>query len=217
MKRKVLPILICVLFGVLVTPAYSFITLNNIECAFKSHPEKSILKANMVEGSEHYLIAKSKIALLLAEYEKAAKINTTISYSVSLNLCDQAIEEMGIAVEKYKNAKRIGERIGYNPVKVTLLRNANYNELQNGHNQDIYNEVVSYLQSGDILGIYQKNLGNMKDILTILGDMRNKLANNISPAIDDYWKLTERDSEATLFGYLATVLGTPIIQEQCEY
>lgn len=194
---------------------YPFVCLNDIECAFNPSPEKTILRDDMIEGSTHFLTTKAHIALMLAEYEKAANGRSVFDCVNSNVYCDKAITEIKAALDDYASAKAIGEKLGYNPAQVERFRNTTFSNTKNEYNWDIYNAVTAYLQSGDILGIYTRNIENLKIILGVLETIKAKLQNSTQPPVEEYWKLLQTESEATLFGNLATVLGSPIVKEQC--
>ncbi|HLP45864.1 MAG TPA: hypothetical protein VK469_07960 [Candidatus Kapabacteria bacterium] len=194
---------------------HSITCLNDIECAFNPSPEKAILSDNMIDGATHFLTAKAHIALMLAEYEKTSNGRMAFDCVTSNSYCDKAILEIKTALDDYASAKTIGEKLGYNPAQVELLRNTSFSNSKNQYNWDIYNTVTAYLQAGDILGIYTKNIENLKTILGILDSIKTKLQSSVQPPVEDYWKLLKTESEATLFGNLATVLGSPIVKEQC--
>ncbi|MCX6582834.1 MAG: hypothetical protein NT166_21875 [Candidatus Aminicenantes bacterium] len=213
MKIKMLIIIVAVLISGI--NLYPIICLNDIECAFNPSPGKAILRTNMIDGSTHFLMAKAHIALLLAEYEKTANNQVEFDFLTSNAYCDNAIKELKAALDDYANARTIGEKLGYNPAQVQLLKTATFSNLKSQYNSDIFNKVTAYLQSGDILGIYAKNIENLKTILGLLETITTQLQNDLQPPAEDYWKLLEKEAEATLFGNLATVLGSPIVKEQC--
>ena len=191
-------------------------TLNDIECVFNPSPEKAILRDNMIDGATHFLIAKAQIALMMAEYEKTSNGRIIFDCAISNNYCDKAIIEIKAALDDYTSAKTIGEKLGYNPAQIELFKNTSFNNSKSQYNWDIYNSVTTYLQSGDILGIYTKNIENLKTILGILQSIKTKLQYSTQPPIEEYWKLLKTETEATMFGNLATVLGSPIILGQCQ-
>ncbi|MCX6582835.1 MAG: hypothetical protein NT166_21880 [Candidatus Aminicenantes bacterium] len=213
MKIKIL--LVSAVIALSVINLYPITCLNDIECVFNPAPEKAILRTNMIDGATHFLMAKAHIALLLAEYEKTANNQVEFDCGTSNAYCDNAIKELKAALDDYANARTIGEKLGYNPAQVQLLKTATFSNSKSQYNSDIFNKVTAYLQSGDILGIYTKNIENLKTILGLLETITSQLQNDVQPPVEDYWKLLEKESEATLFGNLATVLGSPIVKEQC--
>ncbi|MDQ1355553.1 MAG: hypothetical protein QG657_5863 [Acidobacteriota bacterium] len=196
---------------------HSFVCLNDIECIFNPGLEKATLKVNMIEGSTHFLLSKANIALLLAEYEKASNSQVEFDFVASYTYCDNAIKDLKAALDDYESAKAIGIKLGYDPGQVLLLKSALYRYPKNPYpyNMDVYNKVMIYLQAGDILGIYTKNIDNLKTILGILETIKISLQNNVKPIGEDYWRLLQTESDATLFGNMATVLASPILKERC--
>jgi hypothetical protein len=214
MKIKMLMVIVLTFLTI---NLYSFVCLNDIECIFNPGPEKATLKVNMIDGSTHFLTAKGNIALLLAEYEKASNSQVEFDFIASYTYCDNAIKELKAALDDYGSAKVIGLKLGYDPGQVMLLRSALYRYPKSPYpyNMDAYNKVMTYLQAADILGIYAKNIENLKSILGILETIKISLQNNIKPIGDDYWRLLQMESDATLFGNMATVLASPILKERC--
>lgn len=220
MRRKMLPIFvfICVFIGLNLS---AFINFNDIECVFNSTPEKPILKENMVNGAIHFLYAKSHISELLAEYEKSAKDKVTVNTLYSFEISGKAIEELKQAIICYSTAKQIGENIGYNSSQVDLIKAYNYDQLKQGYNAYIAGVVIQYLKSGDVIGLYQKNLEYLNNMLNILETMEKEFQANSTPNITAYWKLVQLESEATLFGNTSTVFGLKALNgdgsgEQCK-
>jgi F420-0:gamma-glutamyl ligase len=192
----------------------AFICLNNIECVFKSDPEKIELRDNMIEGSIHFLVAKSYMSLLQSEYERSGKNN--FNFIASVSYCETAITKIKLSITKYLSALKIGEKLGYNPEKIELIKNSNYDTVQGIYDEYTVTLVKQYLQDGDIIGIYKKNIDNLNGILIVLNSMHAKLKENTIPKIEEYWDLIRRDSESTMFGNIATILGSNSLKNECD-
>jgi hypothetical protein len=212
MKRKVLPILICVLFGVFSLESPALVFMNDIVCGFKEGSEKIQIETHMIDGASLYFKAIAKSTLFLNEYEVSSTQNFNLS--TSKGYVDNAVTYFESAIEQYSKARQIGQNVGYISNKIELFQSFDYDSfiIARGLNREIAERVKNYLNSGDIIGIYNENITNIEGILEILYKIRNDLKENNKPGIETAWQLFQKMSKASLFGNYATVIGTTVLE-----
>lgn len=217
MKKKKITmfILSASLFILFANVLPAFIYMNDIVCAFNESPEKLLLEANVVEGTKYFIKGQISIASLLYEYE--SQTTTTTSTLSSLGYADKAIADLKLSIEKYQEAKSIGERLGYNENKKSLFESFPYDSYIASHelNFDTATAVKSFLEKFDIIGIYDQNISNIKDIIELLQTIQTQLSAKATPDVDKYWILARKIHETSLFANYATTMGKTTLQ-QCE-
>ncbi len=200
--------------------AYTFVVLNDLNCSFTEGPEKILIEDNVVSGAAHFLYSKSYADLLLMEYEKSAR--QSFNYSLALEYVEKAIAELEASKDNYVRAAEIGQKIGYIEVKQPWFKEFDYDSfiVENNLNKETAGVVKSYLEKGDVLGIYGHTIDNIDGILTTLITVRDQVKVTQKPGITIFWKLLQQYSETALFGNYSTVMGTSILtksgSEQCE-
>lgn len=202
-KNFLITILIFCVFNV-----YGVICLNDVNCVFQESDEKSVIEDNIVEGSALFLQSKSYVDLILMEYEKSEKQ----PYNITLvnEYVGKAIVELEASIVKYKTAKEIGEKLGYDNAKIESFRNFNYDEYiaANELNVVIASNVELYLSKCDVIGLYGKNIENLEDILRTLNTINQC---NSKPGVKVLWNLLHRYANGTLFGNYSTMIGRQIL------
>lgn len=198
-------------FFLFIFQASAFVTVNDLDCAFKDSTEKAILTTEVVTGSLHFLKAKSNIDMLLYEYEKSAlqSFNTAVSF----DYLEKGIAELEASRKSYNEALLIGTRLGYSQAKSELFQSFNYDDLiqLSNYNQLIATKVKNYLSKGDILGLYKKNIENLDEILDTLYAINDRMKSGKKPEITLIWRVFQQYSEAALFGNYATVMGRTVL------
>lgn len=202
-----------VVLGIGVSKLDGLIYYNDIVCFFNDVPEKQEMAKNMIEGSNNFLKAHSEAFKLLSVYEMS-ELQTDICTLDATASVKNSILYIEQALINFENAISIGKKIGYNESKMNWFTTFDYEYLrvEKGLNAEIYSKVKYSLQKGDVLGLYQQNITNLKEITNILVDIRDTLNENKKPSIDSCWKLLQKLSEATLWGNYATIIGNNILQ-----
>jgi len=212
-KKSMIVFMMMVVLGIGVSKLYGLIYYNDIVCFFNDVPEKQDMAKNMIEGSNNFLKAHSEAFKLLSVYEMS-ELQTDICTLDATSTVKNSILYIGQALINFENAISIGKKIGYNESKMNWFTTFDYEYLrvEKGLNAEIYSKVKYSLQKGDVLGLYQQNITNLKEITNILVDIRDTLNENKKPSIDSCWKLLQKLSEATLWGNYATIIGNNILQ-----
>jgi hypothetical protein len=214
MKKLRIYLLVILLF-VFAFTINGLLVMNDITCTFPVGPDKNLIEDNIIEGSKHFLKARSYIDLICYEYEKSAKEN--LNFSGSIDLTNKAIQELNEAIIRYNNAIEIGNRIGYIEEKRSLFTDFSYDAfIQNQNlNPQIASVVKEYLSKFDVLGLYSRNVDNIKAIHSDLTAIQENLKAANKPSVESLWSLLQKTSEATLFSNYSTIIGSTVLS-QCD-
>ena len=196
-------------------PILAFNYVNDLECSFSEHPEKTVLSESVISGSIHFLKSKIYVDSLLYEYEKSAL--EAFNVAVSLEHVENAIMELETAKIKYSDTIKIAGRIGYNAKKAPMFKSFDYDGYGSfSHfNKEIAQKVKGYLSQFNIIGIYQKCVDDIDDILATQAIIKEQLKAGTRPSLPDIWKLMQQYSETSLFGNYASVMGRTVLG-QCN-
>lgn len=195
---------------------FGFSYCNDLECSFSEHPEKTLLSESVVTGSIHFLKAKIYVDSLLYEFEKSAL--EPFDVAVSLDHLEKAISELEIAKTKYAETIKIGVRIGYNEKKSSMFKSFDYDSYVDfSHfNGEVSQKVKGYLSNFNIIGIYQKCLDDINEILVTQSIILEQLKAGKRPNLSDIWKIMQQYSETSLFGNYASVMGRTVLGQCSE-
>lgn len=214
MKKGIL-VIILVIFVVLVSGQFNrifaFSLVNDLECSFSEHPEKTLLSENVVNGSIHFLKAKISIDSLLYEYEKSAL--ETFNVAASLEHIENAISELETARIRYIETIKIAQRIGYNQKKANMFKSFDYEGYRsyNKYNHEISQKVINYLSNFDVIGVYQKCVDDIEDIQVTQALIKEQLKAGATPNLPDIWKIMQQYCETCLFGNYASAMGRTVL------
>lgn len=209
MKKTILFLVMVVL--VFIGSLYPLAVFNDIVPAFPES-ERGIIEDNVIEGATNYLVAKSHIALIVAEYEKSAK--QSLDYESALSYTDKAIDELEVSLKYYNSGIELGKRAGYVTPIIEKFKKFDYQSLTISKklNESEMARVKGYFSIGNILGAYQQNVENISGILITLKQIREDLAVNKTPGIQLIWQLLQQESSATLFGNYCTLTATEVFK-----
>jgi hypothetical protein len=162
----------------------------------------------IILGAGHYLDAKTDIQQLLkaVEWQDIRVIN----YTDMQSLVDSALVHMKYAAYTYDILIRTAEATPYNEAVQALLKGFNYEVymLENGLNQDLFYTVRSYLQAGDITGIFKRTRYDYSRIIRLLESVKKDLYYNKMPGLSIFRQLNETlDNTSTIGSYVARIFA----------
>jgi len=204
MKRYfIFLILLSLLFTVKI---YPIMVLNNIKEVFQDS-RKDEIESCMVEGSEHFLLSNANIHLFFAEYEKSS--SDIFNFEKGKKILEVAINELSSALKIYEDVLTVAKLSIYDSNDQIKLKDYNYSELieKNLMYSSIADEVKKYLSDGDVVGLYVKNIENLKLINTTLLEINNSVTIGVKPNKNLMYRLLRLLYRATLWGNYATILG----------
>ena len=187
-----------------VTYLNAFISWNYTPSVFDS-TEPQALEELTVEGTSFFLQSNADVFLLLNEVEVGYGKNFDFAYA--LELTDSAIRKLENARVKYVQIITRTEYSGQERQMVKRLKAFDYNLLSESHrlNRQVMSELKSYLEVGDINGLYAKNIENIDGILERLNNIRSLLSEGKQPAVSSFWSLLQHYSNAILLGNYASM------------
>ncbi len=212
--RKNAIVLISILIFALQMPGV--MVMNDIICPFRTGAEKVDMNESIVEGAARFLSSQGYIMLACAEYERAEL--RMLDQQTMKNYILLAITEMKKARELYSTAKQIGEKIGYNEMRLQKFLAFDYEGFISAKNMNtvIATELKNKLVQGDIIAIHAKNIANVDSIIVCLAAIEAALNRNEKPDKAKMWELVELMSHATMYGNYATRIGREILEISTE-
>jgi hypothetical protein len=206
----------CMLFIIIITLSLNIYPLfhsNHISCVFNDGAEQCQVEEFVVMGCTAYLQSQSFSHQLMAEYEKS--VIQPFNFALSYQLVQKALAELSQAIDSYEQALATGSGIEYKAIKVDSLRNLDLNtyrkDTHTTWNQQVLDQVMEYLSRGDVLGIYQEGIRQLKEIKKILERIQQDISNQKLPGIRAFWSLFQKYSEFNLFGNYATIVVTDLV------
>jgi hypothetical protein len=165
--------------------------------------EKSTINNFVIEGGGHFLKGYSYVLTLLNKIELSDLQG--IDYKELQQIADNAVSNMDNAKTTYLSLVELAASTPYNPGSIQKLKDFDYDCFQNEHqlNSIIFKEAVSYLEKGDVRGIYNKLLVEIENILNRLYSIKSAIDSETFPEIPAIWKLNQACSETMLFGQYA--------------
>jgi hypothetical protein len=158
----------------------------------------------IILGAGHYLDAKTDIQKLLKEVEW--QDIWVINYTNMKSLVESALMHMKNAAYTYDILIRTAKATPYNEAVQSLLKGFNYEAymLENGLNHELFYIVRSYLQAGDITGIFKRTRYDYSKIIQLLEALKKDLYYNKMPGLSLFWQLNETlDNTSTIGSYVA--------------
>lgn len=217
-KLSVKSLLITVITIFLCMNVYSYIDHNGAGIGYESSGESSggssiCSQNNEIEyfimlGAGHYLDAKTHIQQLLkaVEWQDIRGVN----YFEMQVQVENALFHMKNAAYIYEKLIAAAEVTPYNKTVQALLKDFDYDDymLVNGLNENLFDIVRHYLQSGDITGIFKRTYTNYKKIIQLLEAVKQEVNNNKMPGLSTFWQLNETlDNTSTIGSYAARVFA----------
>ena len=113
---------------------------------------------------------------------------------------------------RYINNLLIGtaEVTPYNEAVLSLLRDFDYDrfKLDNNLNSDVFGIARSYLQSGNITGIFKYNADNYARIISLLKSIKKEVYLYKMPELSLFWQLNETLAQHSNLGsYVARLFA----------
>jgi len=174
-----------------------------------SESEKTSMRGLVITGANYFLQSYSDFMQFLSKIENSELVGLDYNeVQVDLN---RAIERIGMAQEVYAALKSQADITPYNGFVLQQLVQFNFFDFQakNRLVESIFKEVRSYLEKGDIRGVYGKVLADTEEILGTARSIKEKIDAGVFPEIPSLWNLGQSYSRSFLFGqYVARVFVT---------
>ncbi len=190
---------------------FGYLYANDTDNGFPE-PEKSAISDSIVKGASGFLASNAEAMLLLKEYE----VSSYESFNVSNALLktESALQYLKESRKNFFDAMKTGEKCAYEKTSADKLVNFDYNSFitENKLIGEIADPVAYYLKRGDVIGMYNKNIQNIDEIIELLESIQTSLIKNEKPDITVFWDLLQKFATCKLFGNYMTVLSLNAFQ-----
>ena len=175
------------------------IIMNNSELGFEE-PGSTGIRSYVIEAAGYFLKSQSDFLLFLNKIEME-EING-VNYAELQQGINNAVVNMENAGAKYNDLTQLADKTPYDQARITELMAFNYTSFQGskGLKSVIFNEVETYLSSGDVRGLYYQLLVDTQSILDQLTVIKAAVDAEVIPETSDLWQVNKSYSETLLFG-----------------
>ncbi len=205
--KKFLVILITVFF--LWGTSFGSIVMNNISEIIPPESGSEIEK-RLILGSVSFLNAFGSSNELLSHFENSGI--SEFDVTSSLNLVNNALDEIDRAISYYKDAKSLADKSGYLTEKAEIFRSFDYDSLSISMEFPvIFQKVKRFMANNDVIGIHSENIKNIETIREDLLDVKNALIAGSIPSKEQMWKILIDFTKASIFANYATRVGSAVL------
>jgi len=178
------------------------IIMNNSEIGFEE-PGRTGIRSYVIEAAGYFLKSQSDFLLFLNKIEME-EING-VNYAELQQVIHNAVVNMENARAKYNDLTQLADNTPYDQPTITELMAFNYTLFQGskGLKSVIFNEVETYLSSGDVRGVYHQLEVDTQSILDQLTVIKAAVDAEVIPETSDLWQVNKSYCETLLFGQYA--------------
>lgn len=169
------------------------------------------IESYIIEGAGYFLNGYSDVLMLLNRVEISG-INR-INYDEVLNIIDRALNNVKDAKTSFSRIIDLAESTPYNESVIAKLLSFDYNSfmVKNSLNSFVFKDVESFLENGNITGMFKRNYSDMSRIEEILVSIKEKLSLNKMPELSYFWNLNQQYMLAILLGQYAAQVFKEIL------
>ena len=204
-KKKVA--ILEVLLGVFVLCAFQMdafprFILNGGAASFEEQAQP-VIEGYVAEGAGYFLKSHSDTLLLLNKIE-LSDLNG-VDYTELQQLVDNALYNMQNAKTKYTSLTQIADTALYEQAVIDQLLTFDYYSFQQakGLNGIIFDQVGTYLGTGDVRGMYHKILSDTQEIIDKLTVVKSIIDSGTLPETASLWRLNQSYSDTQFLGQYA--------------
>ncbi len=164
------------------------------------------MRGYIIRGAGQFLGAYSKTLQFLNKVEMSDLAGSDeIDYSQLQSLIDEAIRKLEGAKLAYAQLNRRAENTPYNPAKNERLIAFDYEGFREtkGLVGTIFTDVVFYLGTGDVRGVFARLLSDTEAILAFLYTAKATVEGGQLPLTSLLWQVNQAFSRTMLFGQYA--------------
>ncbi len=205
-KNKILKTILLLAAGALVYSILNAVVWFNGPPNGFNPPGKSTLESLSIDAASLFLQSQADAFLLLNEREIGDK--NGFNFAAAWNLVVSTRERLARAQALFVQIVAVGHEAGYDPAVSEKLKKFDYQAFiaSQGLNRPVMEEVALFLSAGDIIGLYNRNIEKIGDILKTLDTIQEKLKAGQVPELDLFWQLLQRYADNSLFGNYATLV-----------
>ncbi|MCK4766291.1 MAG: hypothetical protein KAW12_29115 [Candidatus Aminicenantes bacterium] len=202
---KVLPVVFILFF--LKSGVFALIWHNTSDDAFvPGDRDGDSIREHIIRGAGSFLKSHSFMQAFLEKIELAEL--ECLDYNQLLLTLDDAIGKMLETKVRYRALTAEADITPYNQDVINQLLIFDYAGFQDNRslNGDVFALVQSFLEQGDVRGVYHKTLVDVEEILLTLGVLRVDVAAGLFPDPADLWNANCSYSLSLLFGQYVTAV-----------
>ncbi|UCH92706.1 MAG: hypothetical protein JSV88_20750 [Candidatus Aminicenantes bacterium] len=157
-------------------------------------------------GAGYFLKANSDIQILLRQVELQDSLDSLgIDYVGMQVTVNSALENMINAKQSYELLIQKAETTPYNQAVIDTLKDFAYDAFmqENGLNRVIFEKVRSFLQKGDITGLFKYTYSRYLEIIELLKIVQQDVSQDKLPGLPVFWQLNETTADISIFGSYA--------------
>ncbi len=176
--------------------------VNKSEMGYEE-PGRTGIHQYVIEAAGGFLKSQSDFLLFLNKIEME-EING-IDFAELRRIINDAVVHMENARAKYKDLTQLADITPYDQPTITGLMGFNYTLLKDSKkmNRVIFNEVMTYLSSGDVRGLYHQLLADTQSIQDQLILIKYDVDAEVIPGTSGLWQVNQSYSETLIFGQYA--------------
>jgi hypothetical protein len=208
MIKKSLAIIIFVLSLSLNVHVHGLLSFNQGCKAFPNQCDDSKNKSSssptlgqlIIEAAGYFLQSHSDYKFFLKKVE-LSEING-IKYDEMQIVLNNTISSMELASNNYLEIWEISQTIEYEPLVIERLKSFDYAKYESENNliPSIFYKVESFLNKGDVRGIFQKAYNDSCEILEKVKDVKKEISAKKMPELSKLWRSNQSYIEFDLFG-----------------
>jgi hypothetical protein len=179
---------------------------DNGEEQTKSDNTCDLINNYIEEGAGYFLDSYGDVLRLLNRVELSDQRN--LDYDELNKIVDSGIRNLKSALQIYEKLIKIAELTPYNEAAIYKLETFDYKTFMEKNDliPTIFNDLQTYLQNGNITGIYKRIYSDLNTLLNLLYVLKSEVSINKMPALSVVWKLNKKYSYTLLFGqYISEV------------
>ncbi|NIM11044.1 MAG: hypothetical protein GTO45_03580 [Candidatus Aminicenantes bacterium] len=201
---------ISIIFSILLTSnIHGLFILNETDCVFvncgKGEDSRTTpIKFYIIKGAEHFLKSYSSMLLFLNRIESSELKG--IDYIELQEILNTAIVDLQVAKVAYFDLKNAASNILYNQEIISKLNKFDYAAYKGKYILcgPIFEKVKSFLEKGDIIGIYNDVFVNVSELLERLESLKRAIDSMTFPDISELWRINQKYSEINFTGQYTT-------------
>jgi hypothetical protein len=166
----------------------------------------STIKELICKGAEYFFKAHADINLL-SERVEISDIYGVDFYSLWWAV-NSALDNINMARYYYQELQYKANNTPYNQVVINKIMAFDYDSFQeeNALLKDVFFEAKSYLQNGDVRGVYSHTSAYLDGLFSILKTIKGELYAGKVPTNEHMWNLNQVCAKTHMFGqYVARI------------
>lgn len=166
----------------------------------------SLIRMLIIQGAGYYLKSHCYYQFFLNKIEMAEIEG--VNYCDLQGVLNATVFYMERANISYLDLKNVAAGTPYNEVVVGELKGFDYDGFKEGKNfnREVYGKAKSFLEKGDITGLYCEMYSRSVVILEALNNLKGVIDGNSFPEMSILWELNQNFSNALFLGQYTAMI-----------